>query len=412
MAPAILFIATLAIMLFRPPDLNFYDLDRIAFLALLFVTVLRIFLRREPFHFSGPVLLPMFALTLLALAGALSRPYEPQIWSVLAAKWLVPFTMFWLAGHIFQDQASQRKLEIFFWIVLAYLSVIAALFLFNASSFIFPRYILDENLGIHADRARGPFLQAVANGVALNLLALFALNSFRRRRLPAWMTAMFFVLVPIAILATKTRAVWLSFALSILVLLFTPDRRIRVACFVLVLAGAAASWVVLSSNDQQASSSISSRLEEASPVEFRKALYQAGWEMFLEKPFIGWPSAEIQPEIERRISEFHQEVFYFHNTFLEVAVGHGIVGFALYVWVFIDLLGLRRFPGPARPNPRNIQIFDSGFRHLWPVLVLVYVLNACFVGMNYQFVNAIFFTVAGILAAQNRCARRCKLQRI
>ena len=36
-APAMLFLATLTIMLFRPPDMQFYWLDRIAFLLLLAV---------------------------------------------------------------------------------------------------------------------------------------------------------------------------------------------------------------------------------------------------------------------------------------------------------------------------------------------------------------------------------------
>ena len=40
-----------------------------------------------------------------------------------------------------------------------------------------------KDLQQDADRARGPFLQAVANGVSLNLLGLVALDSFRRRRL-------------------------------------------------------------------------------------------------------------------------------------------------------------------------------------------------------------------------------------
>jgi hypothetical protein len=36
------------------------------------------------------------------------------------------------------------------------------------------------------------------------------------------------------------------------------------------------------------------------------------------------------------------------------------------------------------------------------VLLAVYVFNAFFVAMNYQFVNALIFTLAGVLAAQNR----------
>ena len=56
-APAILFLATLTIMLFRPPDLQFYWLDRIAFLFLLFVVLLRaLALRRSAtLRCPGPV---------------------------------------------------------------------------------------------------------------------------------------------------------------------------------------------------------------------------------------------------------------------------------------------------------------------------------------------------------------------
>ena len=48
------------------------------------------------------------------------------------------------------------------------------------------------------------------------------------------------------------------------------------------------------------------------------------------------------------------------------------------------------------------SFMDAQFRKLWPILLVVYLLNACFVVMNYQYVNALVFMIAGILAAQNR----------
>jgi hypothetical protein len=48
------------------------------------------------------------------------------------------------------------------------------------------------------------------------------------------------------------------------------------------------------------------------------------------------------------------------------------------------------------------HFIDQKFRFLWPVLVGVYLFNASFVVMNYQFVNGLLFTLAGILAMQNR----------
>jgi hypothetical protein len=156
-APSLLFLATMTVMLFRPPDIQLYWLDRIALLLLVFVVLLRVLVLRQSLRVAGLVTWPMLGLLLLALFSLLAQPYEPQTWSVFAAKWAVPFILYYLSGFAFDDALSLRKLEIFAIIVLGYLSLIAILFLFDAKDLIFPRYILDESLGIHADRARGPF---------------------------------------------------------------------------------------------------------------------------------------------------------------------------------------------------------------------------------------------------------------
>jgi hypothetical protein len=41
---------------------------------------------------------------------------------------------------------------------------------------------------------------------------------------------------------------------------------------------------------------------------------------------------------------------------------------------------------------------------MWPVLLGIYWVNAALVVMNYQFVNGLLFTLAGMLAAQRRRA--------
>ena len=404
-APALLFLVTLAVMLFRPPDLDFYHLDRIAFAVLIFVVGLRALALRQKLWIFRPVTWPMFGLFLLALLGVLAEPYVPEHWSVFAAKWVIPFAFYHLAELVFDDDASLRQFETFCLVVLGYLCFIAIAFLAGAKSLIFPRYILDASLGIHADRARGPFLQAVANGVTLNILGLLALNAYRRGRLRGVAALLFAAAIPLAVLATRTRAVWLSFAGSVFFLLFfSSNPRVKRACLWLTIAAGLGLLAVLVVGNE--GNSLRERAEEQSPVDFRISLYQAGWEMFKQKPIFGWSAGSTEAELTKRMNDFHQESFVFHNSYLEVVVEHGLVGLALYAWVLVDLFRVGGRAPPIRPcGPQNF--LDQGFRALWPVMVAVYVVNACFVVMNYQFVNGLLFAMAGMLSAENRRTAEC-----
>jgi O-antigen ligase len=338
------------------------------------------------------------ALLLIGLWGALTQPNVPQAWSLFAAKWMVPFVLFHIAGVVFQDDSSLRKLEIFLLVVLVYLSAVSILWLIGAKNLILPQFITDEGIGIHADRARGPFLQAVANGVCLNLLGLVALDSFRRRKLPWLLSVALFFAVPLALLATKTRAVWISAALSVLLVACfgsTPKlRRIALAWCVMATVGLGILFLY------QAGNSITERVLDRSPVDFRNEMYWAGWQMFTEKPAFGWGNEWlIQPEVEKRISTFHPEYYVFHNTFLELAVQRGLLGLGLYSWLMICLF---RLSTTIAAPESDFAFSNLHFRRLWPLLLGVYLLNASAVVMNYQFLNAVLFTIAGILAAQSR----------
>jgi O-antigen ligase len=397
-APELVYLAVLAVMLFRPPDIPFYGLDRVALALLVAVCGLRALCWREKLWQPDPVTWPLLALTGLGFIYAVSQRYQAEIWSVFAAKWCVPLIFYHLAGRVFTTLPARRKLETFLLLVLAYLIAIAVFFLLDAKALIYPRFIVEEGIGIHVERARGPFLQAVANGVTLNLLGLVALDSFRRGRLRGTWAALLLGTLPFAILATLTRAVWLGFALSIVLTgLLTTSPRLRRASLAMITAGALGISALLSM--ETLGGSFSQRAEESGPVLFRAAMYEAGWQMFSEKPLFGW-GEDMQAELGRRISDFHQEAYYFHNTFLEIAVQHGMLGLSLFAWMVVGLL--REGRKHATPVRRDGEFLDRGWRELWPVLIFVFLLNACFVGMNYQFVNGLLFTLAGILSAQNR----------
>jgi putative inorganic carbon (hco3(-)) transporter len=404
-APTLLFLGALTAMLLRHPDVAFYEIDRVAFGLLLIGAVGRAIVLRQRLFVLERVTWPMIGLTGLALASVIGQPFDKETWNLLASKLIVPFVLFHLAGLVFTKESRFRQFEMFALVVLAYLSFTAIAFLAGAHWLIFPRFILDESLGFHADRARGPLLQAVANGVSLNILGLLALHAYQRGRLRGLKIAVLLASVPIAILATMTRAVWLSFAATVVVLMFlSKSRALQRACAGLVLVAGTGLIVVLSSHDLRVA--LSDRLEERGPVEYRAAVYAGGWDMFLERPLTGWGFHQMPAELPRHVSGYEERVLYPHNTYLEVLVELGVAGFALYLWLMWELWRLGR---GAIPDGEKDGFLDSHFHRMWPILLVVYWVNAAMVVMSYQFVNALLFTMAGMLAAQRRRAETLRI---
>jgi O-antigen ligase len=344
----------------------------------------------------------MLGLTTLALAIVIGQPFNIETWSLLASKFIVPFVLFHLAGLVFTGEREFRQFEIFALLVLAYLSFIAIAFLLGARALIFPRFILNESLGFHAERARGPFLQAVANGVSLNILGLVALHAYLRGSVRGAKTVLLLASVPLAILATMTRAVWLSFVGAVVVLvLYSKNRALQRASLGLALV-AVLGFGVLSSHELRVA--LSDRLEERGPVDFRAAVYAGSWQMFLDRPLMGWGFHQMPAELPRYVSEYKDKLLYPHNTYLELLVEHGLLGLGLYVWVMWEMWRLGR---GAIPSVEKNGFLDPLFHRLWPILLAVYWINAALVVMSYQFVNALLFTMAGMLAAQRRRAEAC-----
>ena len=399
-APSLLFLAALTAMLLRHPDVQFYEIDRVAFGLLVVGVVGRAVALRQPAFVVERATWPMIGLTILALISVIRQSFDHETWSLLASKFIVPFALFHLAGLIFTKESRFRQFEIFALVVLAYLSFTAIAFLIGAHWLIFPRFILDPSLGFHAERARGPLLQAVANGVSLNMLGLLALHAYQRRSLRGARVAVLLASLPIAILATMTRAVWLSFAGTVLVMIFlSRNRMLRRACIASVIVSVVCLAVVLSSSEL--GGTLSDRLEERGPVDYRAAVYVGGWEMFLQRPWMGWGFHQMPSELPRHVSGYSEKILYPHNTYLELLVEHGLVGMALYLWLMREMWRLGR---GAVPEREKHGFLDPQFHLMWPVFLAVYWVNAAVVVMSYQFVNGLLFTMAGMLAAQRRRA--------
>jgi hypothetical protein len=389
--PSVIYLAAMAVFLFRPPDLDFYHADRIALALLAFLVALRALALREGIPFVAGVTLPLGGLVVLAVVRALREPFDAQTWSLVASKFVAPLILFHVAIVVFQDPSARRRFETFAIGALAYLVLIAVAFLTDARSLIFPHFILDESLGIHADRARGPFLQAVANGMALNILGIVALALAQRRRK---VVLLLWLALPVAILATMTRAVWISFAVSTVAIGFRLGIPcIRRACLGLALAGVLLGVAIIST-DNPLATMIRERTAERGPVEARVAVYDAAWNMFQERPVTGWTAGGMYSELARRMRGYHLSVFYVHNTYLSLLIEFGVPGLVLYGILFFNLFRLGRSRDTAVESPAI-----AALRKAWPILLCAYLFNAFFVDMAYQFVIGLMFTVAGILCA-------------
>jgi O-antigen ligase len=394
--PSTLYLTALTVFLFRPPDLDFYHADRIALGVLIFFVGLRALVVHERMPFVAGVSLPMLGLVALAVLRALREPFDPQTWSLVASKFVVPLVLFHMATLVFRGASARRHFELFVLLTLGYLAFTAIAFLVDARTLIFPKFILDESLGIHADRARGPFLQAVANGLSLSMLGILAVvlaQKWRKVVLLLWLA------LPLAVLATMTRAVWISFAVSTVALAFRLRiPRLRRACFGLACV-ALLGGLAISLTDNSLANTLRDRTEERGPVDVRMAVYAAGWNMFLERPLTGWTAGRMYSELARRMPGYHLSSFYVHNTYLALLIEFGIPGLLLYALLFFNLFRLR-LAGTDDEESSSL----SALRRVWPILLCVYLFNASFVDMAYQFVIGLLFTVAGILQASRESA--------
>jgi O-antigen ligase len=398
--PSVLFLGALTAMLLRHPDVPFYEIDHVAFVLLVAGVLGGVWISGRALPAIQRATWPMVGLTLLAITSVMGQPFDNRTWSLLAAKFIVPFTLFHLAGIVFRGETRLRQFEFFCLMVLGYLCFTSIAFMAGAQSLIFPRFILDESLGYHADRARGPLLQAVANGVSLNLLGLLALHAALRKRIRGIKASVLLASLPVAIVATMTRAVWLSFVVSFGILIFlSRNRSLRRVSVAVAIAGALGLLVAVSFDDER--QTLVERLRESGPVDFREAVYTGGWQMFLEKPITGWGINQMPAELAKHVSGYKEKELYPHNTYLELLVEHGVLGLALYAWLMWELWKLRKIPVP---EAERHGFLNHQFHAMWPVLLGVYWVNAAVVVMNYQFVNGLLFTLAGMLAAQKNRA--------
>lgn len=318
---------------------------------------------------------------------------------LLEAYGILPFFLFAVAPVAFATARDRSILLGALTALGAYLSVIAVLETLDLHSLTFPSFIGNENIGIHFGRARGPFLEAVANGLALYVCMLASAIAYRtwhshRARLFAAATG---VACAVGTFFTLQRSIWLAVALGTLVALIAVRelRRFLVPALVggVVAVAAALAFVPGLADD------VEERRSDNRTVWERQDLNKAAVNMGREHPLLGVGWDEFD---ERRLAYFEQSDDHplivtdspLHNVPFTYAVELGLIGVTL--WGIALLLGV----GGALNSVTRGDL--TLWRHALVALAVAWLVVINFVP-PYAFTNLILWLWAGVVwAARNQ----------
>jgi O-antigen ligase len=310
---------------------------------------------------------------------------------------IAPFLMFAIAPVAFHTR-RQRSILLGGLVSLgAYLGLTAGFEAVNLNALVFPSYILDPNVGIHVDRARGPFVEAAAFGLGLFVCGIAGLVGFaiwRDVRLRVF-AASVSALCMFGTIFTLTRAIWLSSIIAGVVTLLAAKELRRYLLPSLAIGGiavvAALTFLPSLQDDAQV------RQADQRPIWDRYNLLNAGERMIADKPLFGfgWDKAEEDITGYFRQSDTFPltgDGLRIHNVFVANAVELGLVGATLWIVTLLAAIGtaiLRR--GPPELRPWRIGLIAIAVQ--WAIV-------ANFVPLFFAFPNLILWVWAGVLSTQ------------
>ncbi len=303
---------------------------------------------------------------------------------------LLPFALFFIAPAAFPTERERNILLSTLVGVGLYLGITAVLETTGPASLIVPGYIADPSVGIHFGRARGPFVEAAGDGLAMfgcGVAAAIALARWRRGRWLAWAALLACVF---GVVYCLTRQVWVAAALGT-VAGMVARRELRVwlipAALVGVVAVGGAIALVPGLSERA-----STRVNDRRPVWDRLNSDNAALRMIADRPLLGHGWYTFGTESLRYYRQAPDRpvttVGRVHNVFLSYAAELGVL--LCVAWVIA--LGLALMGGLRRRGPPDLDDWRSGlvaFAVAWAVV-------ANFTPMGYAFAHSLLWLWAGL----------------
>ncbi len=286
----------------------------------------------------------VYAVISAAVGGTIG--HQQSAFRLLESFGLLPFLVFLVAPVAFRTRRQRNILLTGLVGLGAYLALTTLFETAHLDALVWPRYILDPNVGIHFSRGRGPFVDAVANGFGLYTCAIAAAIAWMQwggRRVARPLAGCVVLACMLGAFLSVERSVWIGVALATLTVLpFAGGLRRKVA--IGIAAGAvamAAAALLIPGLAQQ----VSQRANDQASVWDRQNLDTAALNMIKARPLagFGWDTFAA-----RSGPYFRQSPNYpltanlgtdLHSVFLTYAVGLGLIGATLWLAGVLGGLG-------------------------------------------------------------------------
>jgi O-antigen ligase len=341
-------------------------------------------------------LLVLYAVGSAAWAGTLTS--HGPLFALLDRLGVVPFLLYLVAPAAFASESDRRILVGGLMLLGAYLGLITLFEAVGAKALVVPHYIVNPDLGIHAQRGRGPFLEAGANGLAMFtclVATALTLSWWRDRRMRAFAIGVIALCVA-GILFTLTRQTWVGAAAGVLAAMLA-DRRLRVWLPLAAVATAAIIALALAVVPGLAQN-VSQREADQSSIWDRLNSDGAALRMVEARPALGfgWGTfAEASAPYYRLTSSYPlSAVSEVHNVPLSNAAELGFFGFAL--WVVIV------FEGIGAPAVRHAASALEPWRIALIAVAVAWLAQSNLAPLDYAFDNYVVWLVAGTVAGASR----------
>lgn len=332
----------------------------------------------------------IYALTSSLLAGTLDNP-GPRF-ALIDRLSLLGFVLFFIAPKAYREARDRQVLLGVLVAVGGYLGLTALLETVGPEALIFPDYITDPSVGTHDDRARGPFAEAAANGLALYACAVasaIAALTWRDRRW-RWAAAVVLGLCALGILLTVTRAAWIASAGATVVTLMAvrEARRFAIPAVAAAGVGVLIAFALIPGLQAQAED----RADDDRPVWDRRNANAAAFRMIEERPLVGFGWGRFRTD---SFDYYRQSLDFpltgqrdLHNVYLSNAVELGLIGALL--WLFA--IGVALLSSMTRRGPPELRPWKIGLL----AMTVSYAISALSTPVGFALPTWLLWTWAGV----------------